>query len=184
LRISKFKTQKGAVKMKRHVFTTVLLVVGLLATVAAWAGPGRGMMGGGMGAMDGTGPIANILSGTPVTINGTVSLLGPYGQGLQVDQNGQKVTVYGIGPAWFWSASNMPALQVGDAVSIDAREVTLWDGSKHLVAMSIVSNGKTLQLRDTTTGLPLWRKAGKGGCPNCASGMPCPNCPAQQPATK
>lgn len=171
--------------MKRHLFATLFLVAGLLATVAVWAGPGKGMMGmgGGMGAMDGTGPIANILNGTPVTVNGTVALLGPYGQGMQVDQNGQKVTVYGVGPAWFWSASNMPALQVGDAVSIDAREVTLWDGSKRLVAMSIVSNGKTLQLRDTTTGLPLWRKA-KVGCPNCASNMPCPNCPMQQSANQ
>ncbi len=167
--------------MKRHLFATLFLVAGLLATVAVWAGPGRGMMGGGMGAMGGgMGPTA-ILNGTPVTVNGTVALLGPYGQGLQVDQNGQKVTVYGIGPVWFWSANNMPVLQVGDAVSIDTREVTLWDGSKRLVAMSIVSNGKTLQLRDTTTGLPLWRKAGQAGCPNCASGTSCPNCPMQQP---
>jgi len=96
---------------------------------------------------------------TSRTIEGTVVAFGS-GGGMTVDNGTAEITIFGIGPVWYWGAQGIDSPDVGDTVIVDARDVEFLDGTKTL-AVSITIDDQTIQLRDPETGCPLWR-GGKG----------------------
>lgn len=125
-----------------------------------------------MGLRDCTGPAVNIFDGEAVTINGTVSEL-VFRNGLKIDNGTEVVTVYGIGPFWYWDQLDVDRPVVGDQVSVNAYNVTYSDGSVRTIAVSLTVGDEEIALRDQDTGAPLWRNgtftrgqgSGKGVCP-------------------
>ncbi|WP_022852403.1 hypothetical protein [Thermodesulfatator atlanticus] len=98
-----------------------------------------------------------ILSGTPVTITGVVKAVPwPASQGLQIDTGGEIVTVYGIGPRWYWLQNGVPYPTVGEDITVEGYEVTFPNGTTRIVATKITVSGQTIVLRGED-GRPLWR---------------------------
>ncbi|MEI6127726.1 MAG: hypothetical protein WCQ99_14365 [Pseudomonadota bacterium] len=91
----------------------------------------------------------------PRSIQGTITAFCT-GSGITVDTGAGLVSVYGIGPWWYWDAQQMDRPKVGDTVSIDAQDVPLSTGVETF-AIAITINDETIQLRDGTTGCPLWQ---------------------------
>lgn len=124
----------------------------------------------GNGVHDGTGPITDIYSGEPVVVSGTVADINS-GCGIVVDDGTEMVTIYGIGPYWFWEKSGVDRPQVGEEIIVDAYNVTFSDGSSKIIATKITVSGINIELRDPETGAPLWRhndnsdSGCKGNCP-------------------
>ncbi len=118
---------------------------------------------------DGTCPAANIFDGEAVTVSGTVSEIQNYRQGVQIDTGTETVTVYGLGPVWYWEQLDVTYPAVGDNISVSAYNVTFSDGSVKTIAVSAVIGEETVALRDADTGAPLWRGMGargnRGNCP-------------------
>jgi len=115
----------------------------------------------GYGSGDGGGPFHNVLEGTPFTYAGIVSSMGIPGNGLVLStaEYGE-VTIYGIGPIWFWENEEHPG--AGDQIEVSGYTVTYEDGTVRNIAMSIIifideSAVVEVELRDPVTGLPLWR---------------------------
>ncbi len=100
---------------------------------------------------------SNVLSGTPVTIAGTVIGIGSH-NGLVLDTDNGQVTVYGIGPEWYWEKNEVERPDIGETVTLNAYEVLFSDGTRY-VASSVTIGNDTLNLRDPETGCPLWRGA-------------------------
>jgi hypothetical protein len=123
-------------------------------------GNGGGGADGGGGSCSGTG-ISLVCSGVPATIEGTVATESYLGSGLQIDTGSAIVVIYGIGPYWYWENAGVDRPSIGEAVTIDAMEVTFSDGTIRIIAMSITVEGVALQLReacvDGVGGWPLWR---------------------------
>ncbi len=143
------------------------MVLALCLAIGAFMGSGTVWAGYGVGAGDGTGPIYSIYDGTPVTVSGIVAAVGTFGQGLQIDTGDGLVTVYGIGSYHYWDALGVPFPAVGETVTVEGYEVTLSDGTSRIVAVTITVSGTTIQLRDSESGLPLWRGGlgANGGSP-------------------
>lgn len=149
----------------KKTFILSLAVLTVLATTVfngeSWAGNGN--MGSGAkstaphtGTCTGT-MLNAMLTGTPLAITGTVQSVEYYGQGIIIDTGaGTTVTIYGIGPIWYWDSIGVARPTVGDVVTVNAYEVTFSDGTTKLIAVNIDINGTTVTLRDTSTGLPLW----------------------------
>jgi len=112
----------------------------------------------------GHGPM-NILSGTAVTITGTITEIsavrGP--DGVKINTGTEVVTVYGLGPAEYWTSLGFTRPVAGDAVTVDGYSVTTPDGSQKIFAAKITIGSNQVQLIDTTTGKPLWQPAGDMG---------------------
>lgn len=103
-----------------------------------------------------------IAEGEPVVISGTVFEAAAAGDGLVVDTGeGILVTVYGIGPYWYWENQDMERPEVGETIQIDALRLVYSDGTERLIAVTIVVDGETIALRDPVDGKPLWRRAGR-----------------------
>jgi hypothetical protein len=100
---------------------------------------------------------SNILSGTLVTIPGVVISIGNH-DGLLLDTTNGHVTVYGIGPEWYWEDKEVDRPEIGDVVKVVAYAVLFSDGTRY-VASSVTIGADTLKLRDPQTGCPLWRGA-------------------------
>jgi hypothetical protein len=129
----------------------------VLVSMTAYAGNGKGHFKKGPGE---TLTCANVLSGTLEALTGTVMAIGNH-DGLIVDTTEKgKVTIDGIGPEWYWEANEADRPDVGDSVAVSAYAVLFSDGI-HYIASSITIGGETLLLRDSKTGCPLWRGAGK-----------------------
>ncbi|UCH06274.1 MAG: hypothetical protein JSV55_09070 [Deltaproteobacteria bacterium] len=98
--------------------------------------------------------------GTPYEVTGTVYECEPGVSGIQIDSDGEIITVYGMGPASYWGDLVFP--DVGDEIAILVCEITYSDGTSKLVAMSVDVdyNGEVsdydIELRDDN-GVPLWR---------------------------
>ncbi len=137
-------------KNKSIVTFYLVLMLFLLGSPMAFAGHGNG-------AMDGTGPMMNITTGTAVEISGMVISIGIPGAGMSIDTGNEIATVYGIGPQRYWDAMGVPRPEVGEEVTVSGYEVTLSDGTTRIIATSITIDGQTIDLRDTNTGVPLWR---------------------------
>ena len=135
----------------KKIVSTVLVIYTLMLT------PVISMAGNGHGPGDGTGPIVSIYDGTPVVISGIVANVGTQGQGLSIDTESGIVTVYGIGPVRYWDSTGVARPQVGETIKVNGYEVTFSDGTRKIIATSIEINGNEIQLRDATTGAPLWR---------------------------
>ena len=150
----------------------MVLCLGVAGTGFAAGGKGYGRGGGGgAGLGSGTGIGAgtcinsNIATATPVEVSGTVANVCNYGQGIGIDTGEEIVQVYGIGPIRYWeSVLDVARPDVGDTISVDAREVTFSDGTVKIIAFEITLDGEgTIGLRDLETGLPLWRGGFGGG---------------------
>ena len=118
-------------------------------------GQGSSGQGGGGGYYAGGGT-SIVCSGDPVTIEGIVSDVSYSGSGMEVDGT---VSVYGIGPYWYWDFLGIDRPDVGDEVTVEGMEVE-FGGSKRIIAMSITVLEGTAQLRDCggdAGGRPLWR---------------------------
>jgi hypothetical protein len=122
-------------------------------------GMGIGFAGKGKGPGDGTGPIHDILGGVPFDVTGTVVTVA-MGDGLQIAVDGKNLTIYGIGPSWYWKKLDVDRPVVGDTVAVSGFIVD-FNGVERYIAMSITVDGETIQLRDPKTGAPLW-KGGQG----------------------
>lgn len=96
-----------------------------------------------------------------VTIAGIVSTAGTAGAGWVIEIDGPElVTVYGIGPEWYWASLGTSRPEVGETVTIDAVLVGFADGSTKYVAVSVTVGEMEVTLRDLDTHLPLWRTGG------------------------
>ncbi|RLB69608.1 MAG: hypothetical protein DRH04_04910 [Deltaproteobacteria bacterium] len=137
------------IKFKKLVFTVLSAMLVVASVLPAAAGYGAG---------DGSGPMASIFDGTPVTVNGVVSALPSIDdRGLKVDTGEEIVAVYGIGSPVIWERLGFMPLEVGEEVSIEAYEVTFSDDSSKLIAVTVTSGDQTVTLRDPETGKPVWR---------------------------
>ena len=126
-----------------------------------YGGGGGGYGGGGGGYCDGTG-IPYICEGEdilPITA-GIVDAINIYGAGLganmTVKDGDTTVTIFGLGPWWFWrnNGVNLPAK--GDIVGVTAKTIEI-GGTERIVAMSVtVADAEPLQLRDPDTCYPNW----------------------------
>lgn len=135
--------------------TMAALLVLFVGMGLGFAGNGKGA-GNAKGAGDGTGPIHDILTGTEFTYTGTVVGIVP-GQGMVVDVGtDENVTLYGIGPIWYWEAQGLDRPSVGE--SIEATGYTVdFNGELRDIIMTLTVDGSTIELRDAETGAPLWR---------------------------
>jgi len=152
---------KNFKKMALVFFVAMVVMAG---TLPVSAGQGQGQAQG-QGLANGTGPMASIYDGVPVTVDGDVAALPAIGDpGLKVDDGTEIITVYGIGSSMVWEALGYEPLTVDEAVTIAAYEVTFVDGSTKLIAVTITVGGKTITLRDAD-GRPVWRGGvmGAGG---------------------
>jgi hypothetical protein len=143
----------------------VMALVIMLAVGGFAAGAFAGMYG--SGAADGSGPMVDVLAGTPVTVSGTVAEIAGGQSGVKIDTGAAElVTVYGFGPTAMWDAAGIAKPQVGEYVVVNGSEVTFSDGSTRIIALSVVIDGIELPLRDPETGAPVWRGGGlrDGSC--------------------
>jgi hypothetical protein len=187
----------------KYVKGMMIVALAMVLTISgqAFAGRGQGQKvgagvaatgtcpNGGTGMMAGSG--VNIFENAPaITITGKVSNAAYYGQGLEIDNGTEVVTVYGIGPVWYWNSLEIERPVIGDDVTIEGYEVTFSDGSVKNIAVTITISGETpqtIELRNTDTGAPLWRKSMGRGFKNCpygsaaGSGMVNGVCPYAQP---
>jgi len=130
--------------------SVVVLMVLFLSAGLGLAGNGQG---GGSGG--GTGPINDILSGTPFTVTGDVVSIVP-GGGIVIATKDGNVSIYGIGPVRYWDSLGVDRPVVGDTITVSGFEVD-YNGILRNIAMEITVGGDTVQLRDPDTGVPLWR---------------------------
>ncbi len=156
-------------KLTRKILATgmTLVIFVLLATGAAWAGLG-------MGAGGGAGPANDIFAGIPVDISGTVVTIGISGHPYQIDTGTEVVSVYGFGPLKFWNSLGVASPAVGENIMLEAYEVTFSDGSSRIIAFSVTVENDTVVLRDSDTGVPLWRGNTLGGRDGNASNFGTP----------
>ena len=152
------------------VLMVLFLSVGFgLAGKGGGGGTGGGIVGGG-GAGGGTGPIHDIMSGTPFTVGGIVDgIVAGGGVGIatgEVDEYGEPiiVTIYGIGPVRYWVSLGVDHPLVGDAIEVSGYVVDYTTLVSRNIAMEITVEGVKVELRDSDTGVPLWR--GSGGNKN------------------
>ena len=138
-----------------------ILTGGMIVMMVLFLNAGLGLAGNGNGVGGGTGPINDILSGETFECSGLViSILSDGGFVIATD-NGN-VTVYGIGPVKFWESIGITRPAVGDLVTVSGYTVD-YDGVDRNIAFTIqVGEEDPVELRDSETGLPLWRKAGWG----------------------
>jgi hypothetical protein len=94
----------------------------------------------------------DLCSGSPETIAGVVVGVGG-GDGLTIETSSGTETVYGLGPAWYWSQNGVDRPVLGDSVEVVASHIITIEEE---VILSITVNGQALQLRDPGTCTPLW----------------------------
>ncbi len=98
-----------------------------------------------------------LLEGEPFAYSGVVGAVNYYrGGGLTLAVDSGTVTLYGLGPWWYWEQQGVNWPQVGDSLSVTGYAVDI-GGSLTRVLMTVTTqDGKTIQLRDASTGWPLW----------------------------
>ena len=142
--------------IKFKVIVTLTALSFFIAAPSVFAGNGKG-------PGNGTGPIYNITDGAPVQVTGIVANIGTRGSGIGIDTGSEIITVFGMGPLAFWDASNIAKPEIGEEIIVNGYEITLSDGSARIIAESVIIGGQELILRDSESGLPLWRGGfGKG----------------------
>ena len=132
--------------MKKIIITGLLLIFTM--AVSGFAQPG--------------GIFSDILNNAEqVTLEGKVlSVPTPYsgqiGQGMSLDTSNGDITIYGLGPIWYWNKNNVTRPIVGDTVTATVYKLDI-NGKLYYVLKSItLADGKTLNFRDDSTNLPLW----------------------------
>jgi hypothetical protein len=101
-------------------------------------------------------PLINILDGVPFTYTGEVISVGYFGMGTVIATEDGEITLYGLGPLWFWDNQEISRPNVGDLIEASGYAVEYNDIQRNVVA-SITIGGETIELRDPETGAPLWR---------------------------
>lgn len=127
--------------------------------------------GSGNGSGDGTGPVHDILAGTPFNYSGAVVSIGYQGDGMEIATSDGNVVVYGLGSQRYWDSLGIELPDVGEQVVAEGYTVD-FNGVARNILMSIEINGVLVQLRDPDTGTPLWRGEGnenRGGSGNMYS---------------
>jgi hypothetical protein len=117
-------------------------------------GSGNGN-GNGYGYGNGNGPIHNILEGTPFTYSGTVVSIDSRGSGMVIATSDGNITVYGLGPQYYWDNLETDRPDIGEQVVVNGYTVD-YNGTPRNILTTIEIDGVTVQLRDSETGLPLW----------------------------
>ena len=126
-----------------------LVAIAILAfALQVWAGNGL---------MDGTGPQINLYAGEPIYVSGLVTAVpSPGNPGLKIDTGTETVTIYGLGPSWFWERMGVAYPAVGEEVAVEGYKVTMSDGSERIIATKLTVSGQTINLRGDD-GRPAWR---------------------------
>ncbi|MCF8129565.1 MAG: hypothetical protein K9N10_13715 [Deltaproteobacteria bacterium] len=130
----------------------IVLLVLFLSAGLGMAGNGKGS---GQGVGDGTGPIHNIFYGESFTITGDVVTVDAR-QGLLLAVGDENVTIYGIGPVYYWDSLEVLHPCVGDTLTVDGYIVD-YNGVERNIAVTITIGDDIVELRDPETGAPLWR---------------------------
>ena len=135
-------------KLLTSIFVVCILMLGttLVAESKASVQPVKGVTA------------VTICEGSPFTVTGIVVNIGIPGEGVVIDTGTAVVTIYGIGSLDYWSANNIARPAIGEIITVTGYTVELSDTTLN-VAMSITVGGVTLQLREATTCVPLWRTA-------------------------
>jgi hypothetical protein len=138
--------------MKKHV--SVLVAAAFLfvcLTSIAFAKNGKG-------AGDGSGPLTlHEITGS-FEYTGVIVSAGVPGDGMVIDVDGTLVTIYGLGPSWYWDTfgvDKLEALAIGETISVTGIVVD-YDGVVRNLATTITIDGVTIDLRDAN-GDPLWK---------------------------
>ncbi len=140
--------------MKRVVQVVVLTLT--VISLGIFAG-GMAMAGYGKGPGNGSCLAANIAASDIVTISGVVESINIGTPGMVIDDGSESVTVYGIGPVWYWQSKEIARPTVGEDVTVEAYSVNFSDGTNKLIAKAITIGEQTIELRNAETGMPLWR---------------------------
>lgn len=112
----------------------------------------------GYGNREGRGgiPFINILDGEPFTYTGEIVSLGYFGKGTVISTEDGEVTLYGLGPLWYWDSQGISRPEVGDSIKVNGYTVEYNDIQRNVVT-SITIGDETIELRNAETGAPLWR---------------------------
>ncbi len=161
--------------MNRIFVIIPILFVLMMSQTAFGAGPGTGTCPGNgtgygyaQGLMNYQQTAQTICSGSTETITGVVTGAWVPGAGLTIETDSGPQTVFGLGPIWYWDAGNIDRPEIGESVSVVASGVTVSDRK---VMLSITIDGQSLQLRDPSTCLPVWRgKRAFQGNPDAGAG--------------
>ncbi len=158
----RIKKTGGALRMKKSIsiFLVSILVVSLMITGVALAEGNRHHGGGHHGGGNrpaqvqnqsatplGTPAIASLLQNKQ-TVTGTVTEIRPNGYKVTLD-NGTTIEV-GFGPYWYLEKIGL-TLNVGDKVTMTGVYY-----NNRFAPISVTVDGKTYNLRDASTGRPLW----------------------------
>ena len=139
---------------------TIILVV-ITAAVMIMA-QGAALAGRGNGPGDGSGPLFDCTAGTPFEYTGDV-VTAPTtgsGQGMVIATADENITIYGLGPLWFWTQAGVDRPAVGDTVTVTGYVVD-YNGVERNIATLIQINETSLELRDPSTCQPLWSRRGQ-----------------------
>lgn len=113
----------------------------------------------GRGAGDGTGPSLLCTVVSTFTYEGEITSAGLSGDGIEIATVDGMVTIYGLGPSYYWEnlgLNKLESLAVGALISVTGIVVD-YDGVLKNLATTITVDGITLDLRDPETAIPLWR---------------------------
>ena len=133
------------------------LIITALTALSLFIMAPAALAGNGNGVGDGTGPVCSLFEGVPVEISGIVTSIGTSGSGIGIDNGVEIVTVYGLGPVFFWDAEGIARPEIGEEITVNGYEIVLSDGTLKIIAASVIIEGEELVLRDPETGAPLWR---------------------------
>src|SRR4030042_4100523 len=108
--------------------TVIIMIFMLLVSFTAYAGNGNQKR-----IQTKNNVCSNVLSETLVTIAGTVIGIGSL-NGLVLDTGTGQVTIYGIGPEWYWEKNEVDRPEMGDSVTVNAYEVLFSDGTRYIAS--------------------------------------------------
>jgi hypothetical protein len=117
--------------------------------------------GNGNGTGNGNGPVINLLTGTPFSYSGTVVSIALGSTGMTLSTPAGNLDFYGVGPRNYWDSKEVEKPGIGDSVNVSGYTVD-YNGVPRNVLFQVVVDGNTVQLRDATTGYPLWRNGAQG----------------------
>jgi len=123
-------------------------------------GNGGGQFGGGHGGGSGGGTGTPYICeyGEDATVSGVVASVNLWGMGMAVAIDEENtVTVYGMGPWWYWETQGVALPSVGDRVTVSIKHVLI-NQTERNVAMSLTNSttGESISLRDAETCYPYW----------------------------
>ncbi len=98
-----------------------------------------------------------ICEGELVDLKGTIVGLVA-GEGLIFETNGERLSLCGLGPKWFWRQKGLVRPKLGDQIELVAYRKELKDGQPVLIAKEIrLKDGASIILRDEAC-YPVWQK--------------------------